>query len=418
MKLFRSTRGDTIVEVLISITVLSLILTASYALANRSSQGVRQAQERSEALKLSEALLEKLKAQLASGVTPDLEGCLGSCEAGTDNRYKSEIQQPNSATYVIVTKWDTLRGTEDTLSLVYRLYPASAAGALDPSYASPPSTGEPGPTTPTPPVPEPPVVIPVPTQAATISGNGVFGSWHLFNTGGARTTRTFTVLNPNEASLRLTTATITGTNVNVFSITSNGCSNRTLQPSQSCTITTQFYPPSGGTNNRLSNAGPKAATLSVNNSSGVPATSVALSGTAYSDQAGPGDTITDTTQAYLRTYNQSCYNNVEACSSPHTGIAGNGNLNLGGTYCLWGGWGSGGYGNYPFGQNKNKLVMQTDGNLVFYDPYTYRYASWTQNVPNLWLKVIDASGGGVYLHQNNSSVAYKWIHANGSCFAW
>lgn len=69
MNIFRSNqRGDTIMEVLISVAVLSLVLTSSFALANRSTQGNRQAAERSEALKIAQAEMEKLKLYLS---TPD-----------------------------------------------------------------------------------------------------------------------------------------------------------------------------------------------------------------------------------------------------------------------------------------------------------------------------------------------------------
>lgn len=483
MKMWRNNRGDTIVEVLISIAVLSLILTTCFALANRSSQAVRQAQERSEALKFNEAQEEALKTFLsdpghtapaanqpfclqngavvtfptplppADAQADTLTNYPAECSAGTEDipgsggRYKTMIVLDAGA-YTATTRWNRVTGKgNDELKIAYKVYLASATNIdltgvpttapqqtcpilgqqlyngvcgfacsngldddgdtradfpIDLGCTSGADTNETGPPSP-----------------ATIAGNGDFSSWHLLNSGGIRTTRIFTLTNPaNDAPLTLTNVTITGTNANTFSITANGCANRTLQPGQTCTVTVQFYPPSGGTNNRLGNAGIKNATLTVNNSSGVAATTTALVGRAYSDQAGPGDVITDTTQGYLRTYNPACYNNVTACGSALTGIQGNGNLSLGGTYCLWGGWGpSPGYGNYPFGQDRNRFVMQTDGNLVFYDPFTYRYASWTQGVPNLWLRIID-SAGGVYLHQNNPSVAYKWIHSGGSCFAW
>jgi type II secretory pathway pseudopilin PulG len=54
-------RGDTIVEVLIVTAVLGLIIGSSYAIASRSLKGVRQAQERGEALKLAEGQIEALK---------------------------------------------------------------------------------------------------------------------------------------------------------------------------------------------------------------------------------------------------------------------------------------------------------------------------------------------------------------------
>ena len=475
MKWLRSQRGDTIAEVLICIAVLSFILSISYGLANRSSLAVRQSQERSEAQKISEAQIESLKAYLsdpnhtvpatsADGTSnafclkngaivsvPDVNNLPADCSAGTQDtpgvgRYKTYIVLYNGS-YTSKTSWPKVTGGSDQVTFAYKVYLASATstdltGGTSGSVATCPAsqwlnsaglckyicdngddddgdgridlldpgcggnsqrTSETG-----------------PAVAGSISGNGDFGSWHLANNGGTRNTRTFTITNTsNDAPLNLTTATLSGANTNVFSITSNGCANRSLaragQPNSTCNITVQFYPPSGGTNNRLGNAGLKNATLTVSNSSGVAATTTALVGRAFSDQAGPGDIITGSTQYYLHTYNPACYNNVEACGSAFTGVAGNGNLILGNTYCLWGGWGPGGYGNYS--GDANKLIMQSDGNLVFYDPFTYRYASWTQGVPNLWLRIQDP-GAGVYLHQNNPGVAYKWIHANGSCFAW
>ncbi len=256
-----------------------------------------------------------------------------------------------------------------------------------------------------------------PSSAATVSETSYgFPSWHLYNTGGTKPTRSFTFRNPaNDAPLRLTTASISGATTS-FSITYNGCSNVTLQPNATCSITVQFYPPSGGTNDRVGNAGPRYGTLTVNNSNSVATTSVSLSASAFSDQMGPGDTINATTSIYLVPYNSSCYVNVEACGLLLTGTAWNGNLTLGGTYCLFGGWGPGGYGNY-YEPPGNRLSMQTDGNLVFYDPNTYRYASWTNGVGNLWLRV-QSDGGGVYLASGSGGGVYKWIHYGGQCFAW
>lgn len=53
--------GDTIVEVLIAILVVSVVLTGAYGAANRSLGIIRQSQERSEALKILEGQIELLK---------------------------------------------------------------------------------------------------------------------------------------------------------------------------------------------------------------------------------------------------------------------------------------------------------------------------------------------------------------------
>jgi prepilin-type N-terminal cleavage/methylation domain-containing protein len=59
-------RGDTIVEVLIAIAVISLVLGGAYVTTNRSLQATRAAQERSIALKLAESQLERIKGLAAS----------------------------------------------------------------------------------------------------------------------------------------------------------------------------------------------------------------------------------------------------------------------------------------------------------------------------------------------------------------
>lgn len=62
--------GDTIVEVLIAIGILSMILGASYAVAIKSSRSVRDAQERTEAQKIAMGSMERLRINIKSK-TPD-----------------------------------------------------------------------------------------------------------------------------------------------------------------------------------------------------------------------------------------------------------------------------------------------------------------------------------------------------------
>lgn len=54
-------RGDTIVEVLIAMAVISLVLGGAYVTTNRSLLATRAAEERGNALKLAESQLEQLK---------------------------------------------------------------------------------------------------------------------------------------------------------------------------------------------------------------------------------------------------------------------------------------------------------------------------------------------------------------------
>lgn len=64
--------GDTIVEVLISIAIISTVLAGAYVTSNNSLRGSRQAQERGEGTKFAEEQLERLKELANNPATHDL----------------------------------------------------------------------------------------------------------------------------------------------------------------------------------------------------------------------------------------------------------------------------------------------------------------------------------------------------------
>lgn len=66
MRRLTNQSGDTIVEVLLSIAIVSLILGAAYVSANQSIKNVRRSQERIEATKVAEGQAEMLKAAIVS----------------------------------------------------------------------------------------------------------------------------------------------------------------------------------------------------------------------------------------------------------------------------------------------------------------------------------------------------------------
>ncbi len=173
MKIFKNQRGDTIMEVMISVAILSLILGASFALANRNSQANRQAEERSEAYKGTESQMELLKSFLGASSTASLpaEGSkfcmkddgsgtvsvtgltepvdpeqfqtkiesapeLSACKKG--EFYYSYIQRGDTAgtdglskdTFRVHTRWYNASGTGiDESTMVHRIYPN--LGSLD-----------------------------------------------------------------------------------------------------------------------------------------------------------------------------------------------------------------------------------------------------------------------------------------------
>jgi prepilin-type N-terminal cleavage/methylation domain-containing protein len=64
-------RGDTLIEVLICILIVTVILSGAYVTTHKSSEGVRNSQEHAEALKLAQSQLEEVRqnAGITSGST-------------------------------------------------------------------------------------------------------------------------------------------------------------------------------------------------------------------------------------------------------------------------------------------------------------------------------------------------------------
>lgn len=159
MSFLKDNRGETIVEVLVTVAALSLVLAVSYGLANRSTLAVRQSQERSEALKLAQSQLERYKQYLsvqspANGV-PNLGSafCMTATPAGDtttplalpvsnteshfsgppfpaacktgDVSYNFYIVRDADATYTSHVRWARITGTGkvDEATMVYRLHP-------------------------------------------------------------------------------------------------------------------------------------------------------------------------------------------------------------------------------------------------------------------------------------------------------
>ena len=145
-------RGDTIVEVLIAIAVVSMVLGGAYATTNRSLQASRSAQEQGVAIKLVESQLEQLKALadtpgglstapssfcvLASGGAPrpvSTAGAGNPCSlnaqgttaAATDQPvYRMAITEPTPDNFQIACNWFDVNGKlNDAIQMNYRAYP-------------------------------------------------------------------------------------------------------------------------------------------------------------------------------------------------------------------------------------------------------------------------------------------------------
>ncbi len=139
----KSQRGDTIVEVLISVAILALALAISYSLANRSLRTGLSANARAEATAIAQGQVEMLKSARYTNpatfdstfritapfcITQDnpLSASSSSSCTNIGNGYSSEIRYNDTTqVYSVTVSWDTFNagraGGRDTLTVNYRL---------------------------------------------------------------------------------------------------------------------------------------------------------------------------------------------------------------------------------------------------------------------------------------------------------
>lgn len=161
MKLRPNQVGDTIVEVLIAIAIISSILGGAFSATNYSSNNIRGAQERSEALNLVQGQVEQIKAFAAGSQadttvfrppastrlfcfnnlgefknatttnintppTPDdLSGYTGDCSLqplGGVTYYVSVEYSPSTNTFTTRCRWDRVGGGQDELTIAYKVF--------------------------------------------------------------------------------------------------------------------------------------------------------------------------------------------------------------------------------------------------------------------------------------------------------
>lgn len=147
-KLHRNTTGDTIVEVLIAVAVVSLVLGAAFATVNRTLRNAQQAREHTEALNLLQGQLERTKALTktpgntvftgstlfcvsSTGTFTPIGGstlpaasypaaCTSNAVAGS---YNLGIMRGADNTFTAKANWIGPSGAQEEVSLIYRIYP-------------------------------------------------------------------------------------------------------------------------------------------------------------------------------------------------------------------------------------------------------------------------------------------------------
>ncbi len=156
MILVSKQRGDTIIEVLLAMSIIGLVLGSAFGIANRGVASGRSAQERTEALKIAESQLELLKANVATepqiqatnpafnvtgfcmissgspvAVAANAGGCIDQNGRGGAGLYSIRIDKPTAAAgspYTITVIWERLSAAQanaadrkDTVTLYYKL---------------------------------------------------------------------------------------------------------------------------------------------------------------------------------------------------------------------------------------------------------------------------------------------------------
>lgn len=148
LKLLRE-KGDTLIEVMIAMSVISLVLGGAYVMTNTSLQASRDAQERVNATKLAQSQLELLKSiasskptQLFSGTFATGSGfCIdqsgnpivdtnSACKVNangtpstTPPTYSLSIKQSPANNFTLTTTWTNSGGQrQEVIHLKYRVY--------------------------------------------------------------------------------------------------------------------------------------------------------------------------------------------------------------------------------------------------------------------------------------------------------
>lgn len=137
---FSKQAGDTIVEVVIAVAVVSSVLVGAFSLSSSSVRAIRDSEEHSEALQLLQGQVELIRAAAGTQGTlfafPLTKFCLGPAlnhypdtdpHCLANSRYKLSITGPaappaaSTSTFNLQATWPALTGGYDTVYLSYRV---------------------------------------------------------------------------------------------------------------------------------------------------------------------------------------------------------------------------------------------------------------------------------------------------------
>lgn len=161
-----SARGDTIVEVLIAIAIVSSVLAGAFSVTQKSTIAVRSSQERSEMLQLLQGQVELVRSIAVTAKDKNDEiystspkyFCIDSVsrtrsafasmsneadygnkckKLGSGNLYRLAVTYNDSSkVFTFFGSWDKIGGGSNTMNLFYRISPGTIA--IAPPLATPP----------------------------------------------------------------------------------------------------------------------------------------------------------------------------------------------------------------------------------------------------------------------------------------
>ena len=135
-------RGDTIVEVMVALMVISSVLASAFVLTNRTTRNVRDAEEHSQAAQLLQGQLESLRGvahTTSYGLLPSFfcfanDGTITTlsgptsygCNAGTFYNFViAKGSAPSAAgdttKFVLKTQWSSVTGNNAVETFVYKV---------------------------------------------------------------------------------------------------------------------------------------------------------------------------------------------------------------------------------------------------------------------------------------------------------
>jgi prepilin-type N-terminal cleavage/methylation domain-containing protein len=138
LKHLHNQRGDTIVEVLIAVAIISLVLVTAFVITNKNTLAIQNNQERIQAQHLAEAQIEALRSQ--GGVTAsgncfngasETAACGSFTQSGSGATYSAKVEGPSglnppapTGKYTITVRWTSLGGgsnNDSSVTMAYRL---------------------------------------------------------------------------------------------------------------------------------------------------------------------------------------------------------------------------------------------------------------------------------------------------------